>query len=93
MASLLGRSEHPNLVRSRLTLRSESPQVGRYERSDRTLRSGLLALLLGARTLRSGLLGSLLGVFLLLLGDWRPCYVGLEGPVVPPEKVLGSAGI
>ena len=23
-------------------------------------------------------------------GDWRHCYVGLEGPVVPSEKVLGS---
>ena len=25
-------------------------------------------------------------------GDWRHCYVGLEGPVVPSEKVLGSLG-
>ena len=27
--------------------------------------------------------------YLLRLGDWRHCYVGLEGPVVPCEKVLG----
>ena len=26
-------------------------------------------------------------------GDWRRCYVGLEGPVVPTEKVLGSLGM
>ena len=26
-------------------------------------------------------------------GDWRHCYVGLEGPVVPSEKVIGSLGI
>ena len=25
-------------------------------------------------------------------GDWRHCYVGLEGPVVPSDQVLGSLG-
>ena len=25
-------------------------------------------------------------------GDWRHCYVGLEGPIVPSKKVLGSLG-
>ena len=39
-----------------------------YERSDRTLRTGLLALLLGARTLRTGLLALLLGARTLRTG-------------------------
>ena len=39
--------------------------------------------------------GYTLGIqsYLLRYGDWRHCYVGLEGPVVPSEKVLGSLGI
>ena len=30
---------------------------------------------------------------LLRYGDWRHCYVGVEGPITEPEKVLGCTWI